>query len=515
LKAVTIRDAIPVTDGGSRFHLAILLAEYVEGDPETYLLPLAVASGEKASGLRRDFPQAVVAELRFPDGGGGSGAAILFDAFYDPAFGEALLDAIARRRRFRGERGELAATRTRRFRSLVPEGAILPPTALKGEQSNTSLVYGDRLILKLFRRPEEGVNPDLEIGVFLTEKASFANVPPVAGALELLQARGESTTLAILQGYVPNQGDAWSYTLDALGRYFERAVARHAEMPSPPLPQRGALELAAEPTPSLVPRTIGSYLQSAELLGTRTAELHAALASGGEDPGFSPEPFSMLYQRSLYQSMRTAAGQTLHLLRRRLQKLPPAARPEAEAVLSREEEILGRLKTLLERKIEATRIRLHGDYHLGQVLFTGKDFVIVDFEGEPARPLTARRLKRSALVDVAGMLRSFHYAARSALLPGPEGGVVRPEDVATLEPWARFWNAWVAAEFLRSYLARAQGAGFLPREREELRILLHAHLLEKALYEVSYELQSRPAWVGVPLAGILEILESGGSEGGS
>jgi maltose alpha-D-glucosyltransferase/alpha-amylase len=179
----------------------------------------------------------------------------------------------------------------------------------------------------------------------------------------------------------------------------------------------------------------------------------------------------------------------------------------AEKVLGLEEKILRRLRALLDRKIETARIRVHGDYHLGQVLFTGKDFVVIDFEGEPARSLSARRLKRSALVDVAGMLRSFHYAARSALRVRRQGGMVRPEDVAALEPWARFWSDWVASAFLRSYLSRARDACFVPADKDSLRALLDAHLLEKAIYEVSYELQSRPGWAGMPLAGVLEILE--------
>jgi maltose alpha-D-glucosyltransferase/alpha-amylase len=226
-----------------------------------------------------------------------------------------------------------------------------------------------------------------------------------------------------------------------------------------------------------------------------------------DDPDFAPEPFSTLYQRSLYQSIRSMAGQNLQLLRKGLPQLDPALRGKAERLLEREGEVSARLRALLSSKIEALRIRIHGDYHLGQVLFTGKDFAIIDFEGEPARSLSARRLKRSALVDVAGMLRSFDYAASAVLLGYAEAGPIRPEDRESLLPWAAFWTRWVSAAFLRSYLEKASEAPLLPPDGGQLATLLSTFLLEKALYELGYELQNRPEWIRVPLEGIERILE--------
>ena len=427
-----------------------------------------------------------------------------------------LLAGIERRRRWKGDRGEFVATRTPAFRRLHPGGGALAHSVLRAEQTNTSLTYADRFIAKLIRHPEEGTNPDLEVGRFLTEKAGFPHTPPVAGAIEFRRDGTESMTLAILQGYVVNHGDAWRYTLDALGRYFERMLGKRQEMPSPPLPAASPLELAAASPPPHVPRLIGSFLQSAQLLGNRTAELHLALASRQDDPDFAPEPFTTLYQRSLYQSIRSMAGQNLQLLRKGLSRLEGATRKQAERILEREGEISIRLRALLSRKIEALRIRIHGDYHLGQVLFTGKDFIIIDFEGEPARSLSARRLKRSALVDVAGMLRSFDYAARAVLLGHAEAAPIRKEDREALLPWATFWTRWVSAAFLRSYLETAAAAPLLPRDREKLATLLNTYLLEKALYEIGYELQSRPEWLPVPLDGIERLLDSAGatSKGG-
>jgi maltose alpha-D-glucosyltransferase/alpha-amylase len=511
IKSARILDAIPMGDDGSA-RLTICHLEYVEGDPENYVLPLSFAAGEKALRLKHDHPQAIVAELR-PGADAQSESGLVFDAVYDERFAASLLTAIGRRRRWRAAHGEIVASRTRAFPALAGATQALSATVLRGEQTNTSIVYGDQLILKLFRRPEEGVNPDLEVGTFLTEKTSLAHIPHVAGSIEFRPPRGEPTVLAILQGFVPNHGVAWDFTLDALARYFERMLGRLAEMPEPPLSVDAPLALARSDWPDQVHELIGSYVESAALLGERTAELHLALVSRPDDPEFAPEPFSTLYQRSVYQAIRSQAIQTILLLRKRQHDIPADARGDARAVLEREAELSRRFLQILNVKISAMRMRIHGDYHLGQLLFTGKDFVIIDFEGEPARPLSARRLKRSALVDVAGMLRSFDYAARTALAGAR--GALRLEDVSVLEPWAGFWTRWVSAAFLKAYLQKASAGAFLPGSDAQLSVLLDLYTLEKALYELGYELQARPEWVRVPLAGILQILgpTPEGSEG--
>jgi maltose alpha-D-glucosyltransferase/alpha-amylase len=251
---------------------------------------------------------------------------------------------------------------------------------------------------------------------------------------------------------------------------------------------------------------IGSYLESARLLGERTADLHAALASNTIDPHFAPEPFSKLYQRSIYQSMRNLTARTFQLMRSRLKHLPEKGLGLAKKVLELEEKVFDSFGSLLDSRITTTRIRVHGDFHLGQVLYTGKDFIIIDFEGEPARSLTERRLKRSALRDVAGMLRSFHYAAYHAI----NSRTVRPEDISAVEQWANFWQIWVSAVYLKTYLDLVGPADFLPRDAGELQILLNALCLEKAIYELGYELNNRPEWVNIPFLGILQLLETPG-----
>jgi maltose alpha-D-glucosyltransferase/alpha-amylase len=252
---------------------------------------------------------------------------------------------------------------------------------------------------------------------------------------------------------------------------------------------------------------IGPFLQSAELLGQRTGEMHLALASAPEDPAFAPEPFTPFYQQSIFQSMRTLSARVFPLLERRIASLPAAAIDDARRLLAAQGRALAQFRGVIDRPISGTRIRVHGDYHLGQVLYTGKDFAIIDFEGEPARPLGERRLKRSPLHDVAGMLRSFHYAAYAALRRQIELGMVNPERAPVVEKWLRFWYVWSGVRFLDSYLRIVTQVPLIPQSREEVDALLRALMLDKSIYEIGYELNNRPDWVHIPIKGALQMLE--------
>jgi maltose alpha-D-glucosyltransferase/alpha-amylase len=377
---------------------------------------------------------------------------------------------------------------------------------LTGEQSNTSVMFEDRFIMKLYRKLGEGVNPDLEIGRFLTDEAGFTNTAPVAGALEYSTRRNAPpATVAVLQGFVSNGGDAWSYTLDALGRFFEWALA-HPEI-DPANYSAGSILTGNEldEYPEMVQNSIGFYMLTARLLGERTAEMHMALASKRDNPAFAPEPFTDLWRRSLYQSMRNHTNEVLRTLRGQRARLPEDLIEAANQVVASEDEILERFRPILDMRITGMRTRIHGDYHLGQLLHTGNDFVIIDFEGEPARSISERRLKRSPLRDVAGMLRSFHYAANAAMY-GQANTIIRPDDLPMLTKWADFWYRWVSVGFMSGYLATASDSAFLPKSKEELRALMEIYLLEKSIYEINYEMNNRPGWVGVPLSGILHLL---------
>jgi len=505
-RSVDIEDTIALPYDISVAHLALVRMEYSEGEPETYFLPLTFAWGERAAQILDSLPQAVIARLKLGRKGSEK-EGVIYDALIEPGFRDALLKAMARRRRYRGELGQLVATHTRNvFRKIrEPVQDTLESAVLAGEQTNTSVVYGNRFKLKLFRRLEEGVSPELEIGRFLTEKEPFPNSPPVAGVLEYRSRRlHEPVTLGILHGYVRNEGDGWSYTLDSLGRYFERVVA-YAGVTAP-LPQGNSfIDISDESLPPIAQESIGEYMVSAQLLGQRTAELHLTLASAMDDADFVPEPFTVAYQRSLYHGMRGFASQVLPLLRQRMRQLPEEVKADARKVLGLEDAIMERFQALTSRRIAGMRLRCHGDYHLGQVLYTGSDFIIIDFEGEPARHLGERRIKRSPLRDIAGMIRSFHYAAYAAVR-GQASTTMRPEDLPVLAEWARSWYLWVSAVYLKSYLQFMADTPILPQSREGMKVILDAYLLDKAIYEVNYELNNRPDWVGLPLQGILQML---------
>jgi maltose alpha-D-glucosyltransferase/alpha-amylase len=524
IRRVKIVEKIQVEKDSGVSYLLFLEARYAEGAEDLYLLPVSFAltrKGElpseelvvegmrvrldydwltiKSQMIMEEFPQSVIARIH-----AGRDEGILFDAAYDEKFCETLLALIDRRKRLKGSLGEMAGLPGRMFRKSFGgnEFSLLCRT-LRADQSNTSILYEDRFYLKLFRNLKVGLNPDLEITRFLTEEAGFSSIPPFSGSIEYRRPGSGPITIGLLQGFVPSQGDAWTYTKGTLGRYFENVLSRAKRKEMPKVPSC----LVEKEIPSIPPalREIveGHYFEMAALLGKRTGEMHLALSSATEDPEFSPEPFSMLYQRSVYQSMRGLTRQVFPLLRRSLKTLSGETLERADRVLNLESDVIDQFQLILQKKFSATKIRIHGDYHLGQVLFTGKDFVIIDFEGEPARSLSERRLKRSPLRDVAGMIRSYHYAAFFSLL---KEASLRSEDIPVLEPWADLWYRCVSGIFLKGYLDTTRDAPFIPEAKPDLEIMLRAFLLEKAVYELGYELNNRPEWVTIPLRGIEDLL---------
>jgi maltose alpha-D-glucosyltransferase/alpha-amylase len=490
INSVELLESVPVPahDDSAAGLFLLVRVTYSEGEQETYVVPV-VARPEPEQPPDRG----VLANVETPNG-----RWMLFDGLRDAGFMSALLHMVERRRRLRGRTGQLSATRTERFRGLRGPD-VLSPTASDAEQSNSSIVYGDRMILKVFRRVDEGTNPDLEVGRFLTTAARFANTPPVAGAIEHVMPGREPMTIAILQGFVPNEGDAWRYTLDTLQAFFEQALASGTEGPPAPAPDTDAARADRPPPPA--PELFSSYLESVRVLGARTAELHGALASRRDDPGFAPEPFSGLDQRAFIQSMRTLGSRVFRALATGAGDVE-----RGRELLAREGELQARVRSLLEGSIGGMRIRCHGDFHLGQVLYTGRDFVVIDFEGEPSRPLSERRIKRPALRDVAAMLRSFRYAAEHALR-SPALATLGDDLRRPLESWARFWADEVSAAFVRSYMEVAELGRFLPPTQDGVDRLLEAMLFEKALFEIEYELSHRPDWLSTPVHGVLELLD--------
>ncbi len=508
----TITDVLAV-DGDAAGRITLLKVEYVDADPETYLVPLTSTEGEAAEELIRERPASVAWRSSVGDRRG-----LVHDATVHPEFAWRLLEVVARGEELSGDTCSLAGVPMADANELLGPGRDqLAPVPGRAEQSNTSVIFGRKWILKLFRRVERGVNPDREIGEFL-RTVGFEGTPELMGVLELRDGGRAATACGVLHRFVPNEGDAWEYTLDALGRYFEDGLASELEPTRLPLPgdtlARAHARLQGEEMPHEVGLLIEPYLESARTLGRRTGELHAALSSRGEPETFRPEPFSTLYQRSLYQSIRNLLGTSLESLAARVEALGEEERDMAHTILGARQDMLARFAPLLEGKFDGRRIRVHGDYHLGQVLNTGRDFQIIDFEGEPDRPLGERRIKRSPLRDVGGMLRSFDYAARTALRSLPEHGVVASPSDPDAVALARFWASWVPVEFLAGYLSVPDIAALLPRDQSSQRHLLDLFVLEKALYELRYEIHNRPDWARIPLAGILSLLDGRQPAGG-
>ena len=461
---------------------------------ETYQIPLAVASRAQADALRVNSPRAVIATLDNNQKG-----SVLFDATADEGFGKALLRMIA-------ENDEAAAKRDAVLLGShsreLNVGPLLETHSKVGsaEQSNTSLLFDELAILKLFRRVGAGENPEVEMTRFLTETAHFQYIPAYLGDLH---RAGDRATIAFLQAFARNDGDGWAWTLEELARYYE-SVAGSSVPPSSD--EAATLGSTHEVLPE-VREHAGVYLDAAHLLGRRTAELHLALATQTNDVAFQAEPFTredLATERERIDHQVTSA---LAALERTLatseQELPQETVKEAQELLTRRGNVKERLAELSGDPVQfGLRIRIHGDLHLGQLLRTRTDFLFVDFEGEPARSLEERRRKQSPLRDVAGMLRSFSYAAQAALGKHIQR---RPENSSALELWATLWERSVSGEFLRGY-RDTMGGNPLLASAEKAQVLLRALLLEKACYELAYELNNRPTWLHIPLAGVRELL---------
>jgi maltose alpha-D-glucosyltransferase / alpha-amylase len=482
--------------------LLLIEVHYTEGLPEIYTLPVSFTSNdEEINDTVTHHPQSVICRLK-----SSSGEGILFDAAYDESFRTNLLSMITQKTRFNGFKGELTAYSGRLFNRLIPKNEIPQESqVLKADQSNTAILYGDRLFLKFYRQLDEGINPDLELSRFLSERTPFEYAPPFLGALEYRRGKSDPIIIGTLLGYIQNEGDAWQYTLDTISRYIERVLEGSGRIEEVPKLPASLFDIDPENLPPILNEMVGGiYPERASILGVRTGQMHNAFTTDFDDPNFAPEDFSLLYQRSVFQSLQSHTRRVFQLARKSVRTLPEDLRDRVDDILNKEKKITSKFREIYKKKLNAKKIRIHGDYHLGQVLYTGKDFVIIDFEGEPARSLSERRLKRSPVVDVAGMIRSFHYAAHAGLFNHLS---VRPEDAETLEPWVELWYKVAASAFLRSYLNSTRLSSFNPEDERDFAVLLRAFTLEKAIYELGYEMKYRPDWLKIPVKGITDLLE--------
>ncbi|MEJ5220474.1 MAG: Na/Pi symporter [Tepidiforma sp.] len=490
-RRVRVADRVPLRARGlPPTAFAVVLVEYEQGEPDQFGLLLSLVPEGRRGGVEAAAGWAVAAEIRNAAGE----RWLLVDGLALPEVCGALPGLFRARTRLAGERGGLVFVPEPGARFNGVEGM---PVLGRAEQSNTSVHYPGQFVFKAIRRLEPGVHPQVELGELLAKTPAAGMVPRLAGYVEYVRDGARPAVAAVIEAAVPHQYDAWTFATEQLERMLEEVAAARLEAPKVSEADH-PLELG--PAPEGLAGFAGGWLEFAETLGRRTAELHAALA-GIAHPDFAPERYTPFYQRALAQGFRVQARRSLRALRRCLPTLSAEAVALAGLVLEKEPALLERLQQVARRKLESLRIRCHGDLHLGQVLVNGREPVFIDFEGEPARSLGERRLRRSPLRDVAGMVRSFHYASRAGLRQVVEGHAAGTG--TDLERWALGWYLWTSRAYLDGYFAAARASGLPGGSDEEHRFLLDTFVLDKAFYELGYELDHRPDWAEIPLRGLL------------
>lgn len=485
---VSVSRIIPVKVDGTSYYFVVLEVSYAQRLPELYFVPLSFTPADSVVDQVDFTPQSVLCRIEIQ---GKSGFVI--DASYDRAFRNFLFAGMEKGMRVKTEEGLLEFNNSV-YAKLNSKNGI-DSKILKSDQSNTAIIYNDEYFFKFYRRIENEINPDLEVLRFLSESTSFANSPRYSGSVEFKDNTGKVMVFGLMQVKVENQGEAWGMAVDSVGRFFERVMTKAKNEKLPKLINKPAIKF--DEAPEIIQEFIGrGFYERVVRLGQRTAEMHLALASDNQDPSFAPEPFTTNYQRALYASLRKLVRDRFNLLEGSLHKLDKESQALAKKVMGLENTILDCFKEIYEVRIDAIKTRIHGDYHLGQVLFTGKDFVIIDFEGEPGFSFSERRLKKNPFKDVAGMMRSFHYAAFGKILLNEN---YRDRDLEFLEAWAEQWQHYVGRFYLGAYMERM---GMGTELTEEYDTLIRTFLIEKAIYELGYELNGRPDWTIIPLRGI-------------
>jgi trehalose synthase-fused probable maltokinase len=474
-RSISCARVIDQSEEGDLFssgRIFILEVEYSEHAAEHYLLPIVVAGAETGRGILDRAPQAALAIVSHH-----GVESLVLDGSVSENFASWLLDSMNQCACVSMCNGDVVFRAAPALADLLgPRQSELTPSWSRGEQSNTSIRYGEKLILKLFRRLQDGENPEAEIGRFLTEKTSFDRVPKTAGVINYVR-QGSPSTLGILQNLVPSQSVGWDHMLQQVVSYCGE--------------------------PSAGEEVVRSAVLDAQTLGRRTAELHLALACDQDDPAFAPEPLTEHDFSRLVEGLRDQVIRVVALLAERLESLTGVTRENAKEVITGAPRLIEQVSTSLVPSGVSWKIRCHGDYHLGQVLYSSQDYFILDFEGEPTKPLEERRLKQSPMKDIVGMMRSYDYASFAGVFQVAESDEKR---VATLLPTARNWSRWTSHAFFRSYLDTIGDSPLLPPVTDERDRLMRLYILDKASYELNYELGHRPDWVRIPLLALTDLV---------
>jgi maltose alpha-D-glucosyltransferase/alpha-amylase len=468
IKELNLKDTITLAKHHKNYDLHIIEIIYSAGPAELYILPVAFRKDKPADGL---IAKAVVNNKE----------GFLCEAVYDNDFRLLLLELISKNETIKTKTGEFSALRGRNFNLLLKNEKLPADSSMSQfQQTNSSFFYNEVFFLKLYRRLQHGIHPESQMTKYITENTDFNRIPAFAGSIEWKPNHGDIKTIALLQQYIKNKGNAWDYFNENIENF-----SRQASKQSPYTQTEELLDPA--------------FIQNLDLLAQRTAQLHNALAGVSNDNEISPEPVSVRYNEYLYESVKTLACKVFDELN--FENAGNLIKNDIAKLISIKEKVFERIENIKKIKLSGNLIRTHGDYHLGQVLFTGNDFYIIDFEGEPTRSLTHRKQKHLALRDVAGMIRSFHYLSYAPLL----------KNTANIETesgpyWTLAWYQYVSEKFLNDYLRNLQQPDLLPNSPEQINYMLEFYMLEKAIYELDYELHNRPSWLIVAAKGILQII---------
>ncbi|MCS6801373.1 MAG: maltose alpha-D-glucosyltransferase [Chloroflexota bacterium] len=502
LQSVQFQDAVRLPkEQGNDAYLAIARLNPREGDAETCAVPLGIAQGEAAADWQERQPAAEIARVVANETGD---RGLIYDGLADPAIRKALLETVLRERRLRGMHGELDGTLTRLGRRRVSRTAVEESRLVFVDARHREVIYDDRLALKLIGRPDVGLHPEVEIAPRLQE-SGFRGLVPVLGWIDYCQSDSEPMTIAVLRDYLPGASDLWEILRRQVAALYRSPDAAAIETLGRTTPARLRLDDLGRSLPPSVPTAFAPIVELVRLAGRRTVELHVALARLGDDPAVAPEPFTEHYQEALFYGMLSAAERTFWRIRQLVAEAGSATSAALLDLLAHHRELHRFFRPIKDHRIDALRIRCHGDLRLGSFLKVGDDLVLGDFEGEFQRPLSERRIKRSPIRDVASMLASLHNLSYAALAD-PEADEPFGEAAALREPLARFTHHWLQLAFLQEYVPTATRHGLVPSDPTRLQILIDTFLLERSMTDLRNTLRNHPDRVSVPARSILDVL---------
>lgn len=497
IHSIIISNKANISLGEQDVMFMLLDVFYESSLPETYQIPLIFLKDVTATTYSENFLTGVICKMTLGDSEG-----LLCDALYTTVLQQEIFKKMANQQVVAATGSGIRFNANEEVKKYFSEHSEIRSRVLPVDDNNTSIGYDNCFFLKMYRHVDLGINPDVEITRFLTGMVKFSQVPALLGTIEWKFSK-DSIVLGMMQTLVEYHGNGRTYMLERMDNFHDRIVAREAH---PSMELKGTLTdpLSFEDFSEELKEFIGGTVsEGIRLIGVRTAEMHKALSSRGDIKQFAPEDFSLHYQRSLYAGLQSLVRASFNNHRHNLEKLSPVARIEVETILARKDQVLKALKKIYIKKLDVSKIRIHGDYDLKQVVFTGKDLAVLDFHGDPMRTYSERRLKRSPLRDVAGMIRSLYYVAHEGLLL--KHGSTN-EEFKKLEPFAAMWVHYVSGLFMRAYLDTVADSAFIPKQKDDLKIMIDTYLLEKAVFSLNYELKKRPQWAIVPVRIIKKLI---------